>query len=267
MSTTRVREPAVAGSFYPAESGVLARQIDALLDAVPVSSAPSPKAFVLPHAGYVFSGPIAATGYAMLRDRRQPVTRVVLLGPAHYVPVRGLATSSADAWRTPLGDVRIDADARAEACELPGVSVDDAAHAPEHSVEVHVPFLQRVLEGGFTLVPFVVGRAEPEAVADVIELLWGGPETVIVASSDLSHYLDHATATARDARTASRILSTSDAAIAADDACGAAPIRGLLLTGARHGLAPRLLDLRNSGDTAGPRDRVVGYGAFAFEAA
>jgi AmmeMemoRadiSam system protein B len=268
VTATGIRAPAVAGSFYPADPDVLARQVDALLDAVPpASSAPAPKAFVLPHAGYVYSGPIAATGYAMLRDRQPPVTRVVLLGPAHYVPVRGLATSSADTWRTPLGEVPIDAGARADACELPGVSVDDAAHAPEHSLEVHVPFLQRVLGDDFALVPFVVGRAEPEIVAAVLDVLWGGPETVIVASSDLSHYLDHPTATARDTRTASRILSGSGAEIAADDACGAAPIRGLLVSGERHGLSPRLLDLRNSGDTAGPRDRVVGYGAFALEAA
>ena len=267
VTTTRVRAPAVAGSFYPADPDVLARQIDTLLDAVPVSSAPAAKAFVLPHAGYVYSGPIAATGYAMLRDRQQPVTRVVLLGPAHHVPVRGLAASSADAWRTPFGEVPIDAAARAHACALPFVSVDDAAHAPEHSLEVHVPFLQRILRDGFSLVPFVVGRAEPELVAAMLDLLWGGTETVIVASSDLSHYLDHATATARDAHTASQILDGSGADITGDDACGAAPIRGLLVSAERHGLSPRLLDLRNSGDTAGPRDRVVGYAAFALDAA
>jgi MEMO1 family protein len=265
VTATRVRAPAVAGSFYPDDPDVLARQLDTLLDAVPVATVPAPKAFVLPHAGYVYSGPVAASGYAMLRDRSEPVTRVVLLGPAHYVPLRGLAASSADAWRTPLGEVPIDAEARAAACELPGVSIDDGAHAPEHSLEVHVPFLQRVLGDGFALVPFVVGRAEPEIVAAVLDLLWGGPETVIVASSDLSHYLDHATATARDTRTASQILSGGGAEIAADDACGAAPIRGLLVASERRGLTPRLLDLRNSGDTAGPRDRVVGYGAFALE--
>jgi AmmeMemoRadiSam system protein B len=262
-----VRAPAVAGSFYPDDPGILTRQLDALLDAVPASTAAAPKALVLPHAGYVYSGPIAATGYAMIRDRIDPITRVVLLGPAHRVPLRGLATSSARAWRTPLGDVPVDSAARAAACELPGVSVDDSAHAFEHSLEVHVPFLQRVLGDGFTLVPFAVGRAEPDLVAALLDLLWGGPETVIVASSDLSHYLDHATATARDRDTASRIVAGNGPEIAPEDACGAVPIRGLLVAGARRGLSPRLLDLRNSGDTAGPRDRVVGYGAFALEAA
>jgi MEMO1 family protein len=267
MTGERVRAPAVAGTFYPDDPVMLGRQLDALLGAVPPSPQPAPKAFVLPHAGYVYSGPIAATGYAMLRDRVEPVTRVVLLGPAHYVPVRGLATSSADAWRTPLGEVPIDADARTAACALPGVAVDDAAHAPEHSLEVHVPFLQRVLGDGFALVPFVVGRAEPDTVAAVLDLLWDGDDTVVIASSDLSHYLDHATATARDRQTASRIVAGSGGEIVSEDACGAAPIRGLLVAGARHGLSPRLLELRNSGDTAGPRDRVVGYGAFALDGA
>jgi hypothetical protein len=267
VTAIRTRAPAVAGTFYPDDPAVLARQVDALLEATPDPSTAPPKALVLPHAGYVYSGPVAATGYAMLRDRDEPATRVVLLGPAHYVPVRGLAASSADAWHTPLGDVPVDATARAAACDLPDVAVDDAAHAPEHSLEVHLPFLQRVLGDRFSLVPFVVGRAEPEAVASVLDVLWGGPETVIIASSDLSHYLDHATATERDRRTASRIVAGSGDEIAFDDACGAAPIRGLLVAGARHGLSPRLLDLRNSGDTAGPRDRVVGYGAFALEAA
>lgn len=266
MTERTIRPPAVAGSFYPADPAVLAAQIDTLLDAAQPTAAP-PKALVLPHAGYVYSGPVAATGYATLRARREPVTRVVLLGPAHRVPVNGLATSSADAWSTPLGEVPIDADARAAACALPGVAVDDAAHAQEHSLEVHVPFLQRVLGEGFALVPFVVGRAEPDTVAAVLDALWGGPETLILASSDLSHYLDHATATMRDRHTASVIVHGRVAELGPNDACGAYPVRGLLVAASRHGLSTTLLDLRNSGDTAGSRDRVVGYGAFALEAA
>jgi len=269
VTASRLRAPAVAGTFYPDDPVVLARQVDALLDAVPPAptAPPPPKALVLPHAGYVYSGPIAATGYATLRARAEPIRRVVLLGPAHQVPVRGLATSSADAWVTPLGEVPIDDDARTAACELEGVSVDDAAHALEHSLEVHLPFLQRVLGDGFALVPFVVGRAGPETVASVLDRLWGGPETLIVASSDLSHYLDHATATMRDRHTASVIVAGREHELAPDDACGAAPLRGLLVAAAQRGLSPRLLDLRNSGDTAGSRDRVVGYGAFALDAA
>jgi AmmeMemoRadiSam system protein B len=276
MTAGRVRPPAVAGTFYPADPAALAAEVDALLeDAAHVSAGPAtptdpaapPKALIVPHAGYVYSGPVAASGYATLRGARSKVTRVVLLGPAHRVPVAGLATSSADAWRTPLGDVPIDAEARATACELPGVTVDDRAHAPEHSLEVHLPFLQRILGDDFALVPFVVGRAEPATVAAVLEGLWGGPETLVVVSSDLSHYLDHATATARDRRTASTIVDGRSDALAPDDACGAYPVRGLLVAAARHGIEPTLLDLRNSGDTAGSRDRVVGYGAFALRAA
>jgi hypothetical protein len=267
MTGRRLRQPAVAGTFYPDDPTTLADQIDALLDAAPAATTAPPKALVLPHAGYMYSGPIAATGYATLRGLREPVRRVVLLGPAHRVPVRGLATSSADAWVTPLGEVPIDVDARAAACEVPGVTVDDAAHAPEHSLEVHLPFLQRVLGDGFTLVPFVVGRAEPDGVAALLDRLWGGPETLIVASSDLSHYLDHATASVRDRHTASVIVDGRAGELAPEDACGAYPVRGLLVAGARHGLRPVLLDLRNSGDTTGPHDRVVGYGAFALAAA
>jgi hypothetical protein len=270
MTARQVRPPAMAGTFYPRNAEALAHDVDELLDAAATTPPPADvvlKAFVLPHAGYMYSGPVAAAGYTLLRGRADSVRRVVLLGPAHRVPVRGLATSSADAWATPLGEVTIDAAARAAACELPGVSVDDGAHAAEHSLEVHVPFLQRVLGDEWSLVPFVVGRAEPELVAAVLERLWGGPETLIVASSDLSHYLDHATATARDQRTASLVVEGRGDAVAADDACGVHPVRGLLVAGARHGLSPVLLALANSGDTAGPRDRVVGYGAFAFRAA
>ena len=267
MSDHRVRPAAVAGMFYPSDATVLADEIDRMLADVPITDAPPPKALILPHAGYVYSGPIAATGYATLRNLRAPVTRVVLLGPAHRVAVRGLATSSADAWSTPLGSVVIDAAARDAVCDLPGVSVDDAAHVGEHSLEVHLPFLQRVLGDDFALAPFVVGRAEPELVAAVLERLWGGPETVIVVSSDLSHYLDHASAADRDRRTADAIVEGRVAALAPDDACGAYPVRGLLVAASHRGMHPELLDLRSSGDTAGSRDRVVGYGAFALRAA
>jgi AmmeMemoRadiSam system protein B len=267
VSVRRVRPAAVAGTFYPADPTVLGAEVDRLLAEVPATAEAAPKALIVPHAGYVYSGPIAATGYATVRDSPVPFTRVVLLGPAHRVAVLGLATSSADAWSTPLGEVTIDAEARDAACQLPGVSVDDDAHVGEHSLEVHLPFLQRVLGGEFTLAPFVVGRAEPEVVAAVLDRLWGGPETLIVVSSDLSHYLDHASATVRDRHTASMIVEERVAALAPDDACGASPVRGLLVAGSRHGVHPCLLDLRNSGDTAGSSDRVVGYGAFALRAA
>jgi AmmeMemoRadiSam system protein B len=266
-SARRVRPPAVAGTFYPSDPVALRAEVDALLaDAGSRSARRTPKALVAPHAGYRYSGPIAASAYATLRGASEHVTRVVLLGPAHYVPVRGLATSSSDAFATPLGEVPLDGDARAIACAMPSVDVHDAAHAPEHSLEVQLPFLQRVLYA-FSIVPFVIGRASPDAIADVLNELWGGPETLIVVSSDLSHYHDHATATARDRRTADAIVEGRGDELTTEAACGAYPVRGLLRAASRHGLAPQLLDLRNSGDTAGPHDRVVGYGSFSLAAA
>lgn len=264
MTAERVRRPAVAGTFYPADPDVLARDVDALLAQAPTWSGEPPKALVVPHAGYVYSGPIAASGYATLRGARGRVRRVVLLGPAHYVPVAGLAFPSVDAFATPLGTVPIDADARRAVREVPDVVIDDAPHAPEHSLEVHLPFVQRVLGDDVTLGPFVVGRASAESVAQVLDLLWGGDETVVIVSSDLSHYLDHATARERDEHTAERIVRGLVDQLHPEDACGAYPVRGLLVAADRHGLHTTMLDLRSSGDTAGPRDRVVGYGAFAL---
>ena len=262
-AATRVRPAAVAGRFYPGDAGALAATVDdALAHAAPWTG-PAPKALVVPHAGYVYSGPVAASGYRTLAAARETVRRVVLVGPAHYVGVHGIAVSSADAFVTPLGAVPVDSDLRAVVRALPGVSVDDAAHAPEHSLEVHLPFLQRAL-ARFTILPLVVGRADADTVAGVLDAAWGGPDTLVVVSSDLSHYLDHATATHRDRATADAIVRGDGAALTGEDACGAAPVRGLLLAAAEHGLHAALLDLRTSGDTAGDRDRVVGYGAFAF---
>jgi MEMO1 family protein len=257
----RVRPPAVAGLFYPDDPEELAAAVDRVLGPA-AKDEPPPKALIAPHAGYVYSGPVAGNAYACLRPSRDTVTRVVLVGPAHRVRVAGLAVSGADAFATPLGAVPIDAAARTLALSLPAVAVDDEAHAAEHSLEVHLPFLQRVL-ARFAIVPLVVGDAEPAAVAAVLERLWGGPETCIVASTDLSHYHDHATAQALDARTAGHIVARAAERIGDDDACGARPVRGLLEVARRRGLPVRLLDLRSSGDTAGPYDEVVGYGAFA----
>jgi AmmeMemoRadiSam system protein B len=258
---TRLRPPAVAGRFYPADPRVLADEVDRFVTAD--VAGPAPKALIVPHAGYPYSGPIAGRGYAALRASRDRIERVVLLGPAHYVPVRGLATTSADQWGTPLGAVDIDDDARRVALELPGVEIADGAHAPEHSLEVHLPFLQRTL-ARFGLLPLVVGHADAETVAAVLDALWGGPETLIVVSTDLSHYHHHDMAAALDRRTANAITAGSVAEITPDRACGAYPVRGLLVAAARHHLRTELVDLRNSGDTAGPQDRVVGYGAFTL---
>ena len=258
------RPAAVAGTFYPAEPAALSRLLGALLtDAVPSPGSSAPKILLVPHAGYVYSGPIAAQAYALLARWREPITRVVLLGPTHRVAVRGLAAPTVSAFETPLGRVPVDRAALAQLADLPQVVASDAAHTAEHSLEVQLPFLQAVL-GAFTLVPLAVGEARAEEVAQVIERLWGGPETLIVISSDLSHYLPYARAQATDRATVERILQL-DAALVPQQACGALPLAGALHAARAHGLVPRLLDLRNSGDTAGDRSHVVGYCAIAFE--
>jgi hypothetical protein len=260
-----IRPAAVADMFYPGRASVLARDVEDMLNEArerPAAAGTLPKAVIVPHAGYVYSGPIAATAYARLRSGRGVISRVVLLGPVHRVAVRGLALPGADSFATPLGDIPVDAEAVAAIRGLPQVVVSAPAHALEHSLEVQLPFLQTVL-GEFRLLPLAVGDASAEQVAQVLELLWGGAETLIVVSSDLSHYLPYDLARQVDAETSRRILDLR-VDIRHDQACGGTPVNGLLLAARRHGLSPELLDLRNSGDTAGDRGRVVGYAAFAF---
>ena len=257
-----VRAAAVAGSFYPGAPAPLEALVRTYLAGAASAPGAPPKALIVPHAGYVYSGPIAAAAYARLAPLRDAVTRVVLLGPTHRVPVRGLAVPQVRAFETPLGEVVLDAAALRSVCALPQVVVSDAAHADEHALEVQLPFLQTVL-GAFTLIPLAVGRVTPAEVAAVLDLLWGGPETLIVVSSDLSHYHAYAQAQRIDRATADAILALSPD-LDHDQACGATPVNGLLLCARRHRLVPALLDLRNSGDTAGDRMRVVGYASFAF---
>ncbi len=259
-----VRPPAVAGLFYPAAAAELRRDINALLAAAePAARAkPVPKAIIAPHAGYIYSGPVAAAAYARLAPARDIIKRVVLLGPVHRVPIRGLALPAASMLATPLGNIMVDAKAHAALSLLPQVSINGAAHAEEHSLEVHLPFLQAML-AGFTVVPLAVGDATAEEVAQVIDALWGGPETLIVVSSDLSHYLNYGEAQALDRVTAQAILDLKSD-ISHEQACGGTPVNGLALAVRRHHLTPDLIDLRNSGDTAGDRNRVVGYGAFVY---
>jgi hypothetical protein len=258
-----VRTPAVAGMFYPSDARELKAAVAQYLAAADTGGG-VPKAIIAPHAGYIYSGPIAGTVYARLQPARGTISRVVLLGPAHRVGFRGLACSSAAYFETPLGRIETDHAAIQSIRDLPQVRVHDAAHAQEHSLEVHLPFLQEVL-GAFRLVPLAVGAASAPEVGEVLERLWGGPETLIVISSDLSHYHDYASAQQRD-RATSRAIETLDIdAIGYDDACGRDPVNGLLYVARRKGLHAHTIDLRNSGDTAGTRDSVVGYGAYVFE--
>ncbi len=263
---TLIRKPAVSGSFYPAQRDALERQLALFLSEAgnaPPAGEPLPKAIIGPHAGYVYSGPVAARAYAKLASARGKISRVVLIGPSHHLAFRGLAVDASDAWETPCGTVPLDTEAIARLRQLPMVGQLDAAHQREHALEVHVPFLQHVL-GEFRLVPIVAGDAPPEAVAALFDAVWGGPETLIVVSTDLSHYLDYAACRRVDASTAEAIERFDDSVIGSTEACGQVPTRGLLRVARRRGMAIERLDLRNSGDTAGPRDRVVGYGAWAL---
>ncbi|MDD2700674.1 MAG: AmmeMemoRadiSam system protein B [Sideroxydans sp.] len=258
---SNIRPPAVAGTFYSAEASILSKDIRSMLGRYAETS-PPPKALIVPHAGYMYSGPIAARAYASLRPIATRIRRVILLGPTHRVAVRGLAMPEADAFATPLGSVPLDSQAMSAIAAMPQVSVNAAAHAFEHALEVQLPFLQMALHD-FTLLPLAVGDASAEEVSGVLQKLWGGEETLIVISSDLSHYFPYEVARLVDHKTVQEILKLR-AAITHDEACGATPINGLLLSARAHHLTPHLLDLRNSGDTAGPRDGVVGYAAISF---
>lgn len=253
-----VRPPVAAGRFYPDAADLLGAEVDALLAAArPPPTGGRPRAIVVPHAGYVYSGAVAAAGYAAASD---DVERVVVIGPAHFVPVRGLALPQAGAFATPLGDVAIDVQMR-EAI-APHASTDDVPHAPEHSVEVHLPFVRRRF-GEIGVLPLVCGDASPAEVAGALEAVWDA-RTLVVCSTDLSHYLPQAVARERDRRTAQTICALDPAAIRPEDACGAHPLRGLLEASRRRGLEAQLLDLRTSADAGGDPDNVVGYGAFAL---
>jgi len=258
------REPAVAGTFYPSSPQQLRAQVQHLLaDATAADVAP--KALIAPHAGYRYSGPIAASAYKTLAPRAGAIRRVVLLGPSHFVPFRGIALPAPGPFRTPIGDVGLDEAACAAIDGRHGVMRLPEVHAREHSLEVHLPFLQVVLPP-FELVPLAVGFATSDDVAAVLDALWGGDETLIVVSSDLSHYLSYQAAALIDDETARAIERFDEAPLDGEHACGCHPIRGLLRVARARGLRVVPLDRRNSGDTAGDKRRVVGYGAWAFTA-
>ena len=257
-----IRELAVAGSFYPSDPDELRAAVEGMLDEATAPPGAAPRALIVPHAGYVYSGAVAARAYAQLLPHRDRYDRVVLLGPAHRVPLRGLALPGAEMFRGPFGLIPLD---RAAFLQLnhAAVSVSERAHRMEHSLEVQLPFLQRVL-GSFHFVPLVVGATDAATVCEVIERLWDPPGTLVVVSSDLSHYLAYPEAKRRDGRTQRAIEDLDETRIGHGDACGCEAVRGLLVAARRLGLAVRTLSVCNSGDTAGSRDHVVGYGAWMF---
>jgi MEMO1 family protein len=261
---TNIRPPAVAGLFYAGHRQRLQTTVSELLAEAAPSADVLPKALIAPHAGYVYSGRVAAEAFATLRARAQSIARVVLIGPAHFVRLRGIAAPTASGFETPLGCVPLDRDALSAIADLPYVIAADAPHAPEHSLEVELPFLQALLPK-FAVVPLVIGDAAPQQVAEVLRRLWGGPDTLIVVSSDLSHYHDYDTARRLDAATAAAIERGEWQNLGPNQACGFLAVAGLLVEAGRRRLRPQRLSLCNSGDTAGSRDRVVGYGAWVVE--
>ncbi|MGR9043798.1 MAG: AmmeMemoRadiSam system protein B [Gammaproteobacteria bacterium] len=257
------RRPAVAGSFYPANPIDLREMVDRfLIDAE--TDAKVPKAIIAPHAGYIYSGPIAASAYARLKKARQSINRVVLIGPSHRVGFRGLAVTRSEFFSTPLGDIEVDQAAVESVAALPFVEYIEQAHQLEHSLEVHLPFLQEALDD-FKLVPIVAGDATPDQVGQALDRLWGGDETLIVVSSDLSHYHDYSTAKRLDKKTSDLIEHLQFEDLTSEAACGKVPVTGLLQLLRKKALHIKVVDLRNSGDTAGDKDRVVGYGAYVVD--
>lgn len=258
---SKIRYPAVAGQFYPGDAKRLKRAVEEYLADNAVEVDRRPKAIVAPHAGYIYSGPIAGTAFSYLSAANGDINKVVLIGPAHRAATRGVAVSEAQAFATPLGVVPVDRQSCSEIEALKQVRVFERAHNQEHCLEVQLPFLQTIF-ADFEIVPMVVGDASPEEVAEVLELLWGGSETVVIVSSDLSHYHDYATASRLDRETSNRIEELQP--VFEGQACGRRAINGLLQLARERKMKAETVDLRNSGDTAGPEDRVVGYGAYAF---
>ena len=255
------RPAAVAGAFYPSDANVLRTDISRFMAGAEPAAQPDLKALIVPHAGYIYSGPIAASAYRLLEAHRERIRRVVLVGPAHRVYLTGMAFPSVDAFETPLGEVPIDTDAIEQALSLPATGISDEAHALEHCLEVHLPFLQTLLSD-FQLIPIVVGECPADAVARVLEHFWDD-ETFILVSSDLSHFHTYEAAQQLDAETTNKIVARQDG-LHGEEACGAHAINGLMRLARAHDLSVSVLVVRNSGDTAGNRSRVVGYGAYAL---
>ncbi len=256
------RPPAVAGTFYPDNTYELSAMLDQFLQSVKVTGQ-VPKAIIVPHAGYIYSGAVAASAYTLIRPARDKIKRVVLLGPSHKMPLLGLATTNAQNFSTPFGEVPVDRQAIYNITKFPQISIMEQVHANEHSLEVQLPFLQKILNQ-FSIIPLVVGKATPEQVGEILEALWGNEETLIIISSDLSHYNNYKVAKKLDELTTQAIETLSPKKIKSEQACGRIPINGLLHIAKIKKMQVRTIDVRNSGDTAGSKDQVVGYGAYAF---
>lgn len=257
-----LRKPAVAGVFYPADATELATMVRTML-AHAKADYPIPKAIIAPHAGYIYSGPIAANAYACLGQAATRIKTVVVLGPAHRYLFHGLALPESTIFLTPLGQIKIASNVAAKITSLPQIKILEAAHLAEHSLEVQLPFLQTLLKD-FTLLPLVVGQTNPTEIAEVLDMVWGGPETLLIISSDLSHYYNYQTTKKLDQETSQAIMQLQPELLLEESACGKLGIQGLLQVAKKRGLKASLIDLRNSGDTAGPHKQVVGYGAFHF---
>lgn len=263
LGMTETRAAAVAGLFYPDSADELRPAVEGYLRTAETAAADaSPKALIAPHAGYIYSGPIAGSAFQCLASEAPDISRVVVLGPAHRMRVQGLALPGVESFQTPLGTIPVDAELVARVTGMPQISINSQAHAPEHCLEVELPFLQVVLDE-FSILPLLISDAAASDIAEVLDRVWGGRETRIVISSDLSHYLAYEMALETDHRTAHQVVAMRRP-IDSSQACGAVAINGLLEVAQRRGLEPRLLDLRNSGDTAGDRGRVVGYAAISF---
>lgn len=260
-----IRKPAVAGMFYSDDAQQLRDDVSTYLGEHELQHY-HPKALIVPHAGYIYSGSIAAHAYKQLESFRNKISKVILLGPSHRVAFRGLALPECGSFKTPLGVIPIDQSNISKLIKLPDVMKADKAHAHEHSLEVHLPFLQTVLSE-FTLTPIVVGDTKPEIVAQALQQVWGGDESLIVISSDLSHYLSYDEACSVDTDTCHAIEHMDFEKLDYDSACGRMPVSGLLYLAKQKHMKIHTIDLRNSGDTAGSRDRVVGYGAWILEEA
>lgn len=263
-SANKIRPPAVAGIFYPASGTELKTNVQSFLASVPErANTVNPKVLIVPHAGYIYSGPVAASAYKLILQRNELVKRVVILGPSHRVFLQGAALPSASIFATPLGEISVDKYAAKELLKLPFVCISEEAHAMEHALEVQLPFLQICIGNDFEILPLVVGECTAQEASLLLEKIWGDTSTLIIISSDLSHYENQKSARVHDAHTCSIIENKNAAALGQDDACGFFPLRGLLDLARIKNMKIETLDLRNSGDTSGPRNQVVGYGAWA----